>query len=169
MTLDEFWSIVDRVHAAARFDIPNKCRLLADELRKLPPEEIRSWKKHYDLRRIRANHWDIHAIGCLQMGCISDDGFLDFKNDIVSCGRHIFESVIRDPDSLGDLLPGPVDLGIEGYQYIAGEIYGELTGGRMEVEWEPHEIQGREWFTRDDLQHRFPRMWKKYGDRLLID
>jgi hypothetical protein len=35
MDIDEFWNIVERVHAASPDDMKNKCRLLADELRRL--------------------------------------------------------------------------------------------------------------------------------------
>src|SRR5690349_20232491 len=106
MTLDEFWAIVDRVHLAAGFNIETKCRLLADELRKLPPHEIISWERHFLSRLTLAKHWDIHAVGCLHIGCMSDDVFSDFWSDLVSCGRDIFESVIIDPDCFVDMVQG---------------------------------------------------------------
>jgi cytidyltransferase-like protein len=42
MNIDQFWQIVERVHAAAPHNMEVKCHLLAEELRALPPVEIQS-------------------------------------------------------------------------------------------------------------------------------
>jgi hypothetical protein len=168
---DEFWSIVGRVHAGAGFDMEKKCALLADELRKLPPEEIISWDSHYDCQCYRANTRDIHAINVLFCGCTSGDAFLDFRCDLVSCGRSLFEAVMKDPDSLGDLIGSQVDIGIEGYQYVACQVYGEMTGQEMDVPLlvDRPVRRGEKWHTRKDLERRFPRMWARFSGGLLID
>ena len=54
MTLNALWTIVERVNAAAIGEMPTKCRLLADELRRLPslgaivvgPHLGPSWSDH---------------------------------------------------------------------------------------------------------------------------
>lgn len=170
MTTGEFWNIVDRVHAGAGFDIKKKCALLIGELRNLPPDEVISWDSHYSTQVERAMDWNIHAINVLFCGCTSDDGFLDFRCDLVSCGKRIFEAVMKDPDNLGDLV-GKVDVGIEGYQYVADGVYREKTGQSMYPRPRLNRpvMKGDQWFTRKDLERRFPRMWARFSGGLLID
>jgi len=171
MKLDDFWNIVNRVHAEAGFHIPTKCLLLAVELRKLSPDEIVSWTSHYEGQRRRAKTWDIHAINVLFCGCTSDDAFSDFYSDLVSCGKEIFEAVMNDPDCLGDLVGDKVDIGKEGYQYVASNVYTEITGTNMDHSLLPPfaEMRGEEWHSREDLERRFPRMWARFSHRLMID
>jgi len=61
MNIDEFWKIVERVHAAAPRDMPAKCKLLAGELRRLAPREIVSFCQHFCDCYWRANSWDIRG------------------------------------------------------------------------------------------------------------
>jgi hypothetical protein len=56
MSIDEFWFLVERVHAGAPTDMDQKCQLLAAELRVLPCREIASFQEHFaDLFRAAYN------------------------------------------------------------------------------------------------------------------
>lgn len=162
MTLEEFWEIVEKVHRNAKGDMDTKCQLLEAELEMLPPPEIAAWDHHYDQLRDAAYSWDLWGVAYIYDGGCSDDGFLDFRSTLVSCGRSVFEKALRDPDSLADYDDSSYLL-YEGYQYVAPAVYERLTGQEIPYESHPHpKPSGTDW-TEDDLPKRFPRMAARYG------
>ena len=114
-----------------------------------------------------AYSWDPWGAAYLINGGCSDDGFAYFRSWLISRGRVTHEAVVRDPDSLADL----VDAGRDDYEFedlwgLALDVYGERTGG------EPPSIEGggrvepegRRWDFDDDEQvsRRLPRLAELY-------
>jgi hypothetical protein len=58
MNIEEFWAIVDRVHAASPNDMNARCQALANELRQLPATEILSFGNHFGDCYCKAYTWD---------------------------------------------------------------------------------------------------------------
>jgi hypothetical protein len=59
--------------------MPAKRRLLADESRRLSPEEVLSFEEHFSDCFWRADTWDVlGAAHVINNGC-GDDGFMDFR------------------------------------------------------------------------------------------
>jgi hypothetical protein len=54
MTPEQFWQIIDEVHAASGGDMARKCELLAAPLRRLPLEELRAYDDHFSSLKDRA-------------------------------------------------------------------------------------------------------------------
>jgi hypothetical protein len=103
MTCDEFWTIVDRVHAAAGWDRERKCELLGQELRALSAAEMRSFDEHYRALYYQAYTEDLWgAAYVIRHGC-GDDSFMDFRSTLIFMGRDIVEKAFRDPESLAEL------------------------------------------------------------------
>jgi hypothetical protein len=103
MTAEEFWKIIDRVHAASKGGMDAKCTLLREELRKLPAKEIRSFEEHFADCEARAYSWELWAAAYIIGGGCSDDMFMDFRATLISTGRATFERVVSSPGVLVDM------------------------------------------------------------------
>ena len=168
MNIDEFWKIVERVHAASAHDMKNKCRLLADELRRLSAEEVVSFGRHFRDCFYKAYNWDIWAAaGMIAQGC-GDDGFMDFRSTLISLGRGPFEAAVRDADSLADFDIDRAWACYEGYQYVPSQVYEEKQLGEDPPSeggpGHPITVSGIP-FVEWDLEKRFPRLAAKYGHK----
>ena len=128
MNLDEFWLIVDRVHLASQGDMDLKCRLLADALHKLTPEEVQSFEEHFTKCWHRAYTWKIWDAAYIINGGCSDDSFMDFRATLISLGCSTYEAALADADSLAECDINPTWATYEGYQYVAVTVYKEITG-----------------------------------------
>lgn len=163
MTTDRFWAIVDGVNAASAGDMDMKCALLGRELRGLPAEEVKSFSDHFDDALDAAYSWDLWAAAYIIGGGCSDDAFSDFCATLLSRGRSDFESALADPESLADTDIDEDSGFYEGYQYVADEVYEEMTG-RTPKRSKPHpESPSGVDFDEETVGERYPRLAKKHG------
>jgi hypothetical protein len=175
MTIDEFWNIVDRVHAASPGDMKAKCTLLAGELERLPPDEVKSFGGHFTDCFFRSYTHDIWgAAFVIGNGC-GDDSFMDFRSTLISLGRKPFEAAMADADSLAEFEIDPGWAKYEGYQYVAGTVYKKMIGREPDCDCaqcrapdspkpktHPREPAGTGW-NEWEMSSRFPRLAAKYG------
>jgi len=109
MTLEEFWTIIDPVHQSVQGNMgydymEAKTRALEVKLEKLPPDEIASFRQHFGDCMARAYSWEIWSVAIVfDGGCDLNEFFGYFRINLISFGRQVFEGVMADPDSLGDL------------------------------------------------------------------
>ena len=166
MTIDEFWDIVERVHASAPHDMAAKCLSLEKELLQLPVEEILAFERHFGECFARANQWDIWGAAYVIHGGCSDDGFTDFRSTLISLGRRPFEAALADADSLAKYDIDRSWACYEGYQYVASKVYRghykyEPPANRRESMC-PHGPTGAR-FEEEEMTPRFPRLVAKYN------
>ena len=163
MNIDQFWNIVDRVHADSAGDMDLKCRLLTKELQQLACSEVKSFDEHFSDCLYRAYVWDLWGAACLIEGGCSDDSFMDFRSTLISLGRPVFESAVVNADSLADFNIAPERATYEGYQYVAPTVYQEITGNHIERDkMHPQEVGGapfKEW----EMSQSYPKLAAKYG------
>jgi len=163
MNIDQFWNIVDRVHADSAGDMDLKCRLLTKELQQLAGSEVKSFDEHFSNFLYRAYVWDLWGAAYLIEGGCSDDSFMDFRSTLISLGRPVFESAVVIADSLADINIAPEWAIYEGYQYVAPTVYQEITGNHIErANMHPQEVGGvpfKEW----EMSQRYPKLAAKYG------
>ena len=109
MTLEDFWTIIGTVHRPVQGAMGYACMdaktlALEAELEKLPAEEIVSFSHHFAGCMHDAYSWQIwDAAIVLDGGCDRDEFFGYFRANLISFGKQVFEGVMADPDSLGDL------------------------------------------------------------------
>jgi hypothetical protein len=172
MTINQFWDIIGRVHEAGRGDMKRKCELIGEELRKLSPEEVRSFGDYYTEFYYRAYREDLWDAAYLICGGCGDDSFMDFRHTLISMGREIFEKAMSNPDSLADLDLDEESASFEGYQYAIGHAYEDVMkrGGEVTEEFgsrggtHPKSPAGTEcnsW----EMEKQFPRLTAKYGHK----
>lgn len=129
INLDTFWELVERSRASAS---PSKdqAETLVETLAQMEVEEIIAFARHLFTRKSEAYRNDLWlACYLLSGGYASDDGFKDFRSYLISHGRAFFESAMRDPDSLAELVPPDEEApSYEVFAYTASNAYHKKTG-----------------------------------------
>jgi len=158
MTRDEFWTLVDKIHTECKGNFDDKVELLETELGCLPLDEVLSFDDHYDDCRARAYTWPLWGAAYIVNGGCSDDGFIDFRSELVSLGREHFERILANPEVLVEY---PWFHGEEGYQYVAREVYEGRSGKDYppSTRKHPSEPTGDAW-EEEDLPKLFPKLAK---------
>ena len=163
MTLDQFWTIIERIHREADGDLDKKFELFEAELGKLPLAEVQSFDAHFTDCLDRAYNWELWGAAYVIGGGCSDDGFWDFRSTLISCGRDIFEKALIEPESLAKLNRDVGEnLQVEGLQYIARKVARRLGGHLLDrVQPYPKEPSGKKW-EEADAARLYPKLAKKY-------
>ncbi len=156
MSTEEFWEIIEEVHRGSKGNMNSKCELLQKRLTTLSPDELRGFVEHFDLCDARAyNHSLWGAIYTLRGGC-SDDSFQDFRANLISMGRTVFERTLSDPEHLADL-EMPEDLCFEGFQYVPSQVARAVLGNRPLKSKLPSVPTGADW-REDQLPILYPKL-----------
>jgi Protein of unknown function (DUF4240) len=186
MDRDRFWALVkasrqpywDRFSGYGPAECEAHAVALTQALAELPAEEIIAFDRILDQLVWReAYSWDLWGAAYLLNGGCSDDCFVYFRYWLVGQGRLVFETAVRDPDSLAELpfvaealtrSAGALDPECEELMYAARQAYDQATrnelptahlagpsGGPAGNAWDFEDHQG---------ERRLPRLWAlRYG------
>ncbi len=176
MTDDKFWQIIEVSNKASNGQTEVQAHALADELAKLPAEEIADFDRIYGKFIDEAYNWDLWGAAYIIVGGCSDDGFTDFLSWLISRGHDIYMAVREDVEKLADGIDIPCNEDMpfpffEEFEYVAGLIYQEKTGSEIpdnELDL-PLEPAGEEWIEEDELAKRFPKVWAMFGNKARTD
>ncbi|MCH0565040.1 MULTISPECIES: DUF4240 domain-containing protein [unclassified Streptomyces] len=166
----EFWDLVDTSREAAEGDPEEQADVLVDRLRRLDPEAVLDFARHFEARYNRAYRWDLWGAAWVLLDGASDDAFDFFRCWLIGQGREVFEGALHDPDSLAGLL-GDFDEEIDGdgeeIGYAADEAYEQLTGGvapDLGLPPQPAEPEGTplDFENERALAERFPKLWDRF-------
>jgi hypothetical protein len=168
MEWKQFWKLTE---SAYRADGAEHFEALKGVLAAAAPDELVAYQARFDELLAAANRIDLWGAAYLINGGCSDDGFHDFRAWLIGRGRHVYESALKDPDTLADVLDGdPVD-GF-GLDVAAVRVYEEKTGrddfydrlDRAEADSPPPPPEGDDWDFEDDaeVRRRFPRLSRLY-------
>jgi len=163
-----FWEIIDESRKAADGDPEEQLVTLGEILQALPPDEIVSFDRHLSEYHSRADHWDLWGAAYIIGGGCSDDGFMDFRGWLISRGEKAYEAALADPESLVNVVKDhDGECQVEGYQYIASQVWEEKTG-KSYNDFPTHDLPrgqdtaGTPW-EEEDLEERFPQLSKKFA------
>ena len=166
MTIEEFWKIVEKVHRASKGDMDAKCELLRKELRKLRAKEVNSFAERFTDCDATAYTWELWAAAfIIGAGCwCSDDRFSDFRATLISMGRETFERIVVSPAAVVDTDLDADNAFNEGYQYVPGDVYEDITGKDMPIYSKPYpkKPSGKKW-TEKTVAELYPALRRKYG------
>lgn len=126
MNKEQFWNIVNEVHSST--DPRNQKEVLAalrDRLRNLPSKEILEWKQIFSFYQDTAKRNDLWAASAAMGAHCSDDGFMDFRSWLISQGRDVYMSALKDPESLVSVNTDGQELNFEDYAYVPYRAYAE--------------------------------------------
>ncbi len=193
MTREEFWSLIDSTLDAE--DQEEQFVLICEEVTKLSEAGIVSFDENMR-ELLHESHIDplwvasgIIKIGCSDdyMGCSADDSefeFADFRLWLMSKGRFVFESVLKNPDSLSVVLTQrdiDDEVRFGGLLFIAYQIYKNRTGKELWAELEDGEDfddaineethkqlkEIKNIIDIDEMYKRYPNLMQKFSDRYL--
>ena len=170
MNLDkkDFWQLIDASRLAANNDPDAQVDTLGALLLQLEADQIVEFDRVMVEHVNRAYHWDVWAAGYIIGGGCSDDGFMDFMGWLISKGEQVFETALRDADSLADVV-GEIDgeCQVEGILYAPGKAWEQKTGRpggdfpqhRFAFQDGPH---GESW-DEDEVDARLPRLAARFS------
>jgi len=162
-----FWRIIETSLKKAKGDADDQIDILHGELQSLPVKEIVSFDHHFQSLWFDAYRHELWAAAYLIGGGCSDDGFMDFRGWLICRGQRVYEEALKHPDSLAKTLRDDEECQIEGFQYVAQQVWEDKTGKDgldfpMSEGNHPAEPVGAEW-KEADLPRLFPELWKKFG------
>ena len=167
MEEDRFWAIVDSVRHGVR-NSTEISEALTAALTDLSTDELVSFDQHWHAAYQRADTWAVWASSVLLFGSMGDDGFMDFRNWLISQGRVAFDNAVRDPDTLAALAGDVDDEFDESLGSEALDLYERRTGRPLKVPPDDSSGFGEEELDLDDdaaVAARFPRLFAHYRDR----
>jgi len=163
-----FWNLIDASRRATRGDPEQQIGELKQALLSLTPNDIVAFDRILSANHNRAYSWDLWGAAYLIGGGCSDDGFMDFRGWLISRGENVFEAALVDPETLVKVVKNhDGECQIEGFQYVAGEAWQEITGKAAE-DFPRHDIElhkeplGAPW-SEEELEARYPKLFKKFG------
>lgn len=156
MNTEAFWTIVNNTLEAKT--IEQQLELLYNELNELSIPEIIAFHEVFLHKMDEAYTWDLWAAAHIIHGDCPDDAFIDFRAWLIFRGKAVFESAIKNADSLSNLSKKALLESFDGeeFNYMAAEVYEEKTGEDIEDDETLNEIDfkddptGKEW-EEDDL------------------
>lgn len=164
MNTDQFWQIIDSVHARSGGDMDRKCELLKEELSALEKDELCDFIDHFDAADAAAYTWALWGAAYVMHGGCSDDSFSDFRATLISQGRGVYERALADPESLVELdFDDEEDVCYEGFQYVKNDVAEENLGEipKQKVSF-PDDPAGSEW-DEDSVDQLYPKLAAKYS------
>lgn len=169
MDEDQFWKIIQKTKDNSNSDFEEQQEELANELRKLTPDDIILFGNRFRYFRGQANTWELWgAIYIIHGGC-SDDSFNDFREWVIGQGKDFYYKTIKDPESLVEVDTNKIEeIDWEGLGYVPSTVFEEITGQEMPYPFQEQiKTTGQEWEEEsDDLKTMFPRLYSKYPDNI---
>jgi hypothetical protein len=181
MDEERFWSLIERSRALVNRALvkggdsfqEEQIEHLSDLLHVLSPEQVVGFDMRATALSNLAYRWELWDAAYWAHGGCSDDGFMDFRDNLISLGMGDFYRVLRSPDDLAEIINGPEIpylLG-EGFGYLAGRVYREKTGRDLQEHFErypasPEEPRGEQCDLEDEAQvkSRFPRLFARFPE-----
>lgn len=172
MNADQFWNIIeasrrrfDPLHASGNMErqLEDLRRLLLE----LPPKQIIGFRNLFREQMDAAFRWDLWGAAYIIAGGCSNDGFVYFRNWLISIGQRVLQQALADPESLADVAdtPGVEDVFFEEFAYVPAEAYEKASGQELPPYTgdTPQLPKGEPWSSSgDDLKRRFPKLWARY-------
>ena len=172
MTVEEFWRIVESTHDP---DMNRNERALSAALNELPIREVIEFDRIWTDRFCELYAYPLWGVACLVLGSCSDDGFMDWRDWVVSGGQRVFELARDSPDDLVDMFDGEPNAGMEGIGYVHQRCVEDRSDEFDEpypdydiCEIHPDQPSGLNWQSHAQLKELLPKCYAKYYSRLCI-
>ena len=166
MNEQKFWQIIAETHDTSMDEQGKK---LIKRLIRLPEEEIIEFDRLSTLKYWELYTWELWGVAYLYWGACSDDGFMDWMNWVVYCGKEAFETARDYPDNLVPVIDSHPDAGCEGIGYTPMKAL-----RKKNPKWEdahpdfdierPDKPTGANWENEDDLKKLLPKTFKRYEE-----
>lgn len=157
----QFWRLIGDSKAQSGSECEAQAASLLRLLSRLPGKEIIAFEAVFNTLRQRAYKWDLWGAAYIINGGASDDSFEYFRWWLIGQGEQTYETALRDPDSLADIIdPNRDDYGCEAILYCVSDAYRAVAGQETPSPDTPYttaEPAGTRW-QEDELDAMFPRL-----------
>lgn len=169
MDISTFWKLIDTTRQASGGDHDTHSKMLVEALAYYSVEDISSFddiaNDFYDRANL-AQLWD--ASRMIMCGC-SEDNFDDFRDWLIAQGQHAYESYVKNPDLLSDVVTlqdreDMMNLPTLMIQSVAREAYQRKTGEEMPFRLYLYSARRGKSHRDNELNELFPRLLEKLGD-----
>jgi hypothetical protein len=129
---DWFWSQIAATvqeQDAATSDQERQLALFRSVLQRLSDQELVDFIHMFHAVKTRLYSWRLWAAAYVINGGCSDDGFIDFRYWLISCGRAVAEAALADPGTLADLALSPDAASFELFGYEPIDEFMRRSGG----------------------------------------
>jgi len=162
---EEFWRLTEKTRPRDN-NTRQHAQILTETLALLDPSEILSFASHsyqFHLEAYRCDLWS--AIYEIDGGC-GDDSFMDFRAWLIAQGQDVFETVLADPEYLGEIMGRGCFMFCEPFGSVAERAYHQRTGNDIPRDWfsevlgqGPLHPRGRFIRKERSFRQRFPMLW----------
>lgn len=165
----KFWMLIDQSRVNGSGDAEAQIDELLKLVSALDADDIAEFDHIFSTYHEQAYTWPLWGAAYVIGGGCSDDSFMDFRGWLISRGEAVYERALKEPDWLADFVTDEDgDCRVEGFQYVPSQAWTEKTG-KSDDEFPLRQIpgasrdpRGEEW-TEDDLEVRFPKLYKRFG------
>lgn len=127
MDEDQFWSIIE-ASKNEMDDLEEQAEKLTKMLEKMPYQDIIGFKLREEKLRFDSYNSEMWCAGYVINGGCSDDMFEYFRCWIISYGKEVFYSALKNPDSLVNLYAGSeIYYDFEDFMYVADNAFENKT------------------------------------------
>lgn len=103
MNLEQFWQLIERTNIESEREPSRQYELLIKALVEMSVQDIIHYDRFHTTLMNRAYVTDVWNAACIVTHC-GDDSFTDFRAWLIAQGKTNYERVLRDPDSLVDIV-----------------------------------------------------------------
>jgi hypothetical protein len=163
MSEQTFWRLIEESRHELE-TIGEQSEKLVMALLAFPHQDIEKFIVIMNQKMVALYRWDLWAVGyIMQHGC-SNDGFSQFRGWIISQGRETYESAIKSPAVLGDLVDKPRYIEFDDFDMAPQIAYSKKIGFEtvFALADEKGSPAGAVWKD-DDLLELYPALCAKFG------
>lgn len=167
----DLWSLIESARTKAKGDVEEFNENLNESLTALDTPGLLAVVQTLADALRTANRWDLWAAAYIMNGGCSDDGFLYWRCWLIAQGKANFDLAVADPQALAGM---KLRFGEEGEYELEDLLMAfeeAMDNAEIDDEDKPMitdsgELQGTEFDfeDEDELQKRFPKLLKKFGD-----
>ena len=131
MNKEMFWQLIDESKEACKDNIKGMAKYLEERLSSLSLDEAKSFCGIYDTYHKAANKEGIISIAHLMNHeMLTDDGFTDFRNWLISQGKAIYIETMKNPEILAEKAGEPIEgwYEFELLGYVGMRVVEQKTG-----------------------------------------
>lgn len=159
MTEDQFWEMIDASRSRSK-DCEGQARVLQRLLFESSAEDILAFDRLFREKVINAYRWDLWGIAYLINGSCSPKGMRAFCCWLVGQGRHTYEQILREPESiLRWVEEDEEELGCEALMHVSAYAYDDVVGDDIPTPALkiPEEPTGTPW-DEGEIEKQFPKV-----------
>jgi hypothetical protein len=156
MKKGEFWTIIHKSKEMSKGDYFQQQSCLIEILKDFNQNKMMKFGNTFYYLFNLAYTWELWGAAYVALGGCSDDSFMDFRGWLIAQGKDVFESTLKNPESLAKHMHLLQNQNLEGFSYCASEAYAQCGYGELKIgvniDLEP---KGEPW-EEDELEKMFP-------------